>query len=175
LTCASGPRRQGAGAAIRQETDVLDTWFSSALWPFSTLGWPDPGAPDLAAFYPTAVMETGHDILFFWVARMAMMGLELTGRAPFHTVFLHGLVRACTAWCEQPAGRCAARPLAAWRSPGPGGRRAVRVAEVSCMGRVLGRWRAHLTLMACAGCRCTGLQTWMQTGWSVFVFKHTLI
>ena len=72
---------------------MLDTWFSSALWPFSTLGWPDARAPDLAAFYPTAVMETGHDILFFWVARMAMMGLAFTGRAPFHTVFLHGLVR----------------------------------------------------------------------------------
>lgn len=84
--------RHGEGAVLRQETDVLDTWFSSALWPFSTLGWPDAGAPDLAAFYPTAIMETGHDILFFWVARMAMMGLELTGRVPFHTVFLHGLV-----------------------------------------------------------------------------------
>ncbi|KAK9845737.1 hypothetical protein WJX81_000915 [Elliptochloris bilobata] len=85
--------RHGAGAALRQETDVLDTWFSSALWPFSTLGWPDEGASDLAAFYPTAVMETGHDILFFWVARMAMMGLAFLGRAPFHIVFLHGLVR----------------------------------------------------------------------------------
>ena len=72
---------------------MLDTWFSSALWPFSTLGWPDERAPDLAAFYPTAVMETGHDILFFWVARMVIMGLAFTGRAPFHTVFLHGLVR----------------------------------------------------------------------------------
>lgn len=78
--------------ALRQETDVLDTWFSSGLWPFSTLGWPDPGAPDLERFYPTSVMETGHDILFFWVARMIMLGLEFTGRAPFHTVFLHGLV-----------------------------------------------------------------------------------
>ena len=72
---------------------MLDTWFSSGLWPFSTLGWPDEGAADLARFYPTTVMETGHDILFFWVARMLMMGLEFTGRPPFHTVFLHGLVR----------------------------------------------------------------------------------
>ena len=61
--------------------------------PFSTLGWPEEGAPDLARFYPTAMMETGHDILFFWVARMIMMGIELTGKPPFHTVLLHGLVR----------------------------------------------------------------------------------
>jgi hypothetical protein len=91
--CALLPIRHGAGAALRQETDVLDTWFSSGLWPFSTLGWPDEAAPDLARFYPTSVMETGHDILFFWVARMVMLGLEFTGRPPFHTVFLHGLVR----------------------------------------------------------------------------------
>ena len=74
------------------EEDVLDTWFSSGLWPFSTLGWPD-NTPDLARFYPTHVMETGHDILFFWVARMIMMGLWFTDEAPFHTVYLHGLVR----------------------------------------------------------------------------------
>jgi valyl-tRNA synthetase len=77
---------------LRQDPDVLDTWFSSALWPFSTLGWPDQTA-DLAYFYPTSVMETGYDILFFWVARMIMTGLELTGKAPFHTVYLHGLIR----------------------------------------------------------------------------------
>ena len=59
--------RHGEGVALRQETDVLDTWFSSALWPFSTLGWPDETSQDLQRFYPTAVMETGHDILFFWV------------------------------------------------------------------------------------------------------------
>ncbi|EIE27636.1 valyl-tRNA synthetase [Coccomyxa subellipsoidea C-169] len=86
-------QQHGEGVALRQETDVLDTWFSSGLWPFSTLGWPDEAAPDLARFYPTTVMETGHDILFFWVARMIMMGIEFTGRAPFSTVFLHGLVR----------------------------------------------------------------------------------
>ena len=59
---------------------MLDTWFSSGLWPFSTLGWPDASAPDYRAFYPTQMLETGHDILFFWVARMVMMGLEFTGR-----------------------------------------------------------------------------------------------
>ncbi|CAL5223969.1 g6577 [Coccomyxa viridis] len=85
--------RHGQGAALRQETDVLDTWFSSGLWPFSTLGWPDEASQDLQRFYPTSVMETGHDILFFWVARMIMMGIEFTGKAPFSTVFLHGLVR----------------------------------------------------------------------------------
>jgi valyl-tRNA synthetase len=74
------------------ELDVLDTWFSSGLWPFSTLGWPEK-TPDLARFYPTHVMETGYDILFFWVTRMVMMGIWFTDQAPFHTVYLHGLVR----------------------------------------------------------------------------------
>ncbi len=77
---------------IRQETDVLDTWFSSGLWPFSTLGWPQETA-DYRYFYPTTMMETGYDILFFWVARMIMLGLEFTGQAPFDTVYLHGLIR----------------------------------------------------------------------------------
>ncbi len=78
---------------ITQDPDVLDTWFSSGLWPFSTLGWPEE-TPDLGYFYPTSYMETGYDILFFWVARMIMFGLEFTGKAPFHTVYLHGLIRA---------------------------------------------------------------------------------
>lgn len=77
---------------IQQDPDVLDTWFSSALWPHSTLGWPDD-TEDLRYFYPTSVLETGYDILFFWVARMIMLGLENTGKVPFHTVYLHGLVR----------------------------------------------------------------------------------
>jgi valyl-tRNA synthetase len=77
---------------IHQDEDVLDTWFSSGLWPFSTLGWPDE-TPDFKYFYPTSYMETGYDILFFWVARMIMSGLEYTGKIPFHTVYLHGLVR----------------------------------------------------------------------------------
>jgi valyl-tRNA synthetase len=77
---------------IEQDPDVLDTWFSSGLWPFSTLGWPEE-TPDLKYFYPTSYMETGYDILFFWVARMIMSGLEYTGQAPFHTVYLHGLIR----------------------------------------------------------------------------------
>jgi valyl-tRNA synthetase len=79
-------------AELVQDPDIFDTWFSSGLWPFSTLGWPDATA-DLRRFYPTSVMETGHDILFFWVARMMMLGLHLTDAAPFHTVFLSGLVR----------------------------------------------------------------------------------
>ncbi len=77
---------------LRKDPDVLDTWFSSALWPFTTLGWPDQ-TKDLARFYPGSVLETGYDILFFWVARMIVMGLFETGDIPFHTVYLHGLVR----------------------------------------------------------------------------------
>ena len=81
-----------SSSRIIQDNDVLDTWFSSALWTHSTLGWPDD-TEDLRYFYPGAVMETGYDILFFWVARMIMMGLENTGKIPFHTVYLHGLIR----------------------------------------------------------------------------------
>ena len=78
---------------IRQEEDVLDTWFSSALWPFSTLGWPDESSEDFRYFFPTDVLVTGYDIIFFWVARMIFSACEHTGKPPFHTVFIHGLVR----------------------------------------------------------------------------------
>ena len=80
---------------IYQDPDVLDTWFSSGLWPFSTLGWPDK-TPDLGRYYPGSVLETGYDILFFWVARMIMLGLEHMGEIPFETVYLHGLVKVGT-------------------------------------------------------------------------------
>lgn len=86
-------KKYGDACILEQEADVLDTWFSSGLWPFSTLGWPDTSQEDYARFYPTTVMETGHDILFFWVARMVMMGIEFTGKLPFSTIYLHGLVR----------------------------------------------------------------------------------
>ena len=79
-------------AAIEQESDVLDTWFSSGLWPHSTLGWPDAKSADLDYFYPNSVLETGYDILFFWVARMIMLGIENTGQVPFRSVYLHGMV-----------------------------------------------------------------------------------
>ena len=72
---------------------MLDTWFSSALWPFSTLGWPDKDAADLNYWYPTSVMVTGYDIIFFWVARMIFSGMEQMKKEPFKTVFIHGLVR----------------------------------------------------------------------------------
>ncbi len=77
---------------LKQDSDVLDTWFSSGLWPFSTLGWPDK-TDDLATYYPTSLLITGFDILFFWVARMIVMGLECMGEVPFHQVYLHGMVR----------------------------------------------------------------------------------
>ncbi len=79
-------------AELRQDPDIFDTWFSSGLWPWSTLGWPDDTA-DLRRYYPTSVMETGYDIIFFWVARMVMLGIHLTGQPPFHTVYLSGLIR----------------------------------------------------------------------------------
>ena len=80
-------------ANIKREEDVLDTWFSSALWPFETLGWPNTEAEDYKKFYPTDVLVTGYDIIFFWVARMIFSGCEHTGKTPFHTVLIHGLVR----------------------------------------------------------------------------------
>ena len=80
------------GHHLHQDPDTLDTWFSSALWPFSTLGWPDK-TPELAYFYPTSVLVAGYDIIFFWVARMIFSGIEQMGEVPFHTVYLHGLVR----------------------------------------------------------------------------------
>ena len=80
------------GGSVRQENDVLDTWFSSALWPFSTMGWPENTA-ELQKYYPTSALVTGYDIIFFWVARMIFSGLEHMGKEPFNTVFIHGLVR----------------------------------------------------------------------------------
>ena len=84
--------KQAGGKPLRQDEDVLDTWFSSALWPFSTLGWPDE-TPELKSFLPGAVLVTGFDIIFFWVARMVMMSLHFTGKIPFHEVYVTGLVR----------------------------------------------------------------------------------
>ena len=86
------PERCSCGGALRQETDVLDTWFSSALWPFSTMGWPERSI-DLERYYPTTLMLTGHDIIFFWVARMIMLGLKFGDDVPFRTVFISSLVR----------------------------------------------------------------------------------
>jgi valyl-tRNA synthetase len=88
----TAPDACGCGGALRQETDVLDTWFSSGLWPFSTMGWPDETA-DLARYYPTSLLITAHDIIFFWVARMMMLGLRFKQEVPFRSVYVTSLVR----------------------------------------------------------------------------------
>ena len=97
---AAAAQRLGVPAdsdVLRQDEDVLDTWFSSGLFPFATFGWPDETA-DLTGYYPNTLLETGHDILFFWVARMVMMGLKLTGQLPFtHRV-------PARAWCATSTG-----------------------------------------------------------------------
>ena len=94
LVAEEPPERCGAcGGELRQEEDVLDTWFSSAIWPFATLGWPDD-TPELRAFYPTSFLTTAREILFLWVARMIMMGIEFPGDVPFRDVYVHSVIQA---------------------------------------------------------------------------------
>jgi valyl-tRNA synthetase len=93
VAASAPPHCESCGGELRQEEDVLDTWFSSALWPFATLGWPDD-TPQLRAFYPTNVLSTARDILFLWVARMIMMGLRFAGQVPFSDVYIHSVIQA---------------------------------------------------------------------------------
>lgn len=86
-------RWEGKQFTLKRDEDVLDTWFSSGLWPFSTLGWPNEKSHDFRTLFPTSCLETGWDILFFWVARMIMLSLKMTGKIPFTEVYCHGLVR----------------------------------------------------------------------------------
>ena len=89
------PERCGAcGGELRRDEDVLDTWFSSALWPFATLGWPDTDADTFKAFFPTDVLSTARDIIFLWVARMVMTSLEFTGEVPFRDVYIPSVIQA---------------------------------------------------------------------------------
>lgn len=97
------PEVEAAPEEWKQDEDVLDTWFSSALWPFSTLGWPEK-TPELQKFYPNSILVTGHDILFFWVARMILMGEHVVGEAPFPKTFLHGLIYGKSYWRNNPGG-----------------------------------------------------------------------
>ena len=93
IVAREAPKESEHGESFRRDADVLDTWFSSGLWPFSTMGWPDESAPDFKKFFPGNVLETGFDIIFFWVARMVMMSQELTGKLPFTKVCMHPMVR----------------------------------------------------------------------------------
>lgn len=86
------PDQSPSDITLEQDPDVLDTWFSSGLWPFAILGWPEK-TPDFERFFPTSLLETGWDILFFWVARMVMFSLKFTGKVPFSKVFCHAMVR----------------------------------------------------------------------------------
>jgi valyl-tRNA synthetase len=113
VTVAGAPPERCAdcgSSQLVQDPDVLDTWFSSGLWPFSTLGWPDE-TQDLAKFYPTQLMETGYDIIFFWVARMMMMGLHFMGEVPFKVVYLHGMIRDKTGKKMSKTNRNVVDPL----------------------------------------------------------------
>lgn len=103
MVCYDGEGNPPLGSEWEQDPDVLDTWFSSALWPFATLGWPDK-TPELEKFYPNSVLVTGHDILFFWVARMLMMGEYAMGESPFPETFLHGLIFGKSYWRKNPNG-----------------------------------------------------------------------
>ena len=140
-------------ADLRQDEDVLDTWFSSALWPFSTLGWPDD-VPTLRTFYPTDVMETGYDILFFWIARMMMMGLHFMGDVPFRVVYLHGMIRDAHGHKMSKTRRNVIDPLEVTAEHGADALRFALVAQAG-QGRDI-----KLSLDTVAGYRHFGNKVW---------------
>ena len=126
------------GGHVHQDEDVLDTWFSSALWPFSTLGWPEE-TEDLKYFYPNSVLSCGYDIIFFWLARMVFSGIEQMGKCPFHVALMHGLVRDAQGQEDEQIPRQRHRPHRRHRQVRRG-----RAALLLGDGRLPGRGRAHV-------------------------------